>query len=85
MLQWALHSAFRERYGSTPFEVFMGGQPRTEFYRALGRDDHEKVAVDRYRPERAQEMVKEVARVLVGLFNEVEIKVEVSREKKRDT
>ena len=37
MIQWALNPAYRQRYASTSFEVFMGRKPRTEFRSALGQ------------------------------------------------
>ena len=30
-VQWALNTAFRERYGSTPYHVMFGRAPRTSF------------------------------------------------------
>ena len=30
-VQWALNTAFRPRYGSTPYHVMFGSAPRTSF------------------------------------------------------
>ena len=50
-IQWALNTTFRERYGSTPFEVFIGRKPRTDFYSALFNDEDDKMVMDKFHPE----------------------------------
>lgn len=69
----ALSSAVGELYGSTPFEGFMGRQPRTQFYSARSQEDDGKVAVGPYGPERVRGIVTELARGPEELLNEVRV------------
>lgn len=64
MVQRAVQSAFKERFGSTSSEVIIRLPPRTEFYSARGQDDDKRVLVDPYDPEQVREVVMELARVL---------------------
>ena len=79
LIQWALNTAYRERYGSTPYHVMFGRAPKTSFQPASSSGDDWNVDVlDAQALQRYVQYVVEA-----HLHKEVLAKVESTRAKHR--
>ena len=75
-IQWALHTAFRERYGSTPYPVMFGGAPRVELS-ALASSIGQDWQVDVLDEKAVRAKVQSVVAAQSQLYKEALDKVQV--------
>ena len=77
-VQWALNTAYRERYGSTPYHVMFGRAPKT-FLSTLASPTSGEWRVDVMDPAALRRHVRGVVEAQVGLHKEVLKKVQTNR------
>ena len=85
LVQWALNSAYRQRYDSTPYELMLGRKPSMAFSAVLGKSEDGVWTVNSYDPDRVQEKLKQLARVREELQEGVTAKVDRRHQQARDS
>ena len=83
VVQYALNTAFRERYASTPFHVMHGRAPTTSFSTLASSSASDALKVDILDPEALKQHVQNIVQAQVELHKQVATMVEKNREKQR--
>eukprot|EP00752_Nemacystus_decipiens_P007839 g7004.t1 len=84
-VQWALNTAYRERYGSTPYHVMFGRAPTTAFATlASFSGGNNEWQVDALDPEAMKLHVKNIVDAQAKLHKQVATLVEKNRAKQRN-
>jgi len=83
-VQWALNTAYRERYGSTPYHVMFGRAPKT-FLSTLASSASGDWQVNVLDAPALRRHVRGVVDAQVALHKEVLTKVQANRERQRAT
>ena len=81
-VQWALNTAYRERYGSTPYHVMFGRAPRTSFS-TLASSSGEEWNIDSLDVDQLQQQIQSIVLAQTDLHKQVLKKVESNRARQR--
>ena len=81
-VQWALNTAYRERYGSTPYHVMFGRAPRTSFS-TLAATSGEEWNIDSLDVDQLQQQIQSIVLAQTDLHKQVLKKVESNRARQR--
>ncbi|CAB1109830.1 unnamed protein product [Ectocarpus sp. CCAP 1310/34] len=81
-VQWALNTAYRERYASTPYHVMFGRAPRTSFS-TLASSSGEAWNIDTLDATKLKQQVQNVIQTQAVLHKQVQQKVDHNRARQR--